>query len=108
MNPLFIVAAPPPDGPSTLLSLAPMFFIFIVFYFIWFMPLRKKQKALDALREGLKKGDRVITTGGFFGEVVKVDGRIVVLKLSDNVKVRIALDAIGGLEATQDREGNRS
>lgn len=105
---LWIATAQPGSGMATLLSLAPMFLIFIIFYLIWFLPLRKRQKALDAMRANLSKGDRVITSGGFLGEVAKVEDQIVFLKLNDQTKVRLRKDAIAGFEETPDREGNRS
>lgn len=106
MSPLLFIAQA--ETPSAFVQLAPMFLIFIVFYFIWFMPLRKKQKALDTMRDELKKGDKVITNGGFYGEVAKVEDRIVLLKLGENVKVRIARDAVAGLEIQPEKEGSRS
>jgi preprotein translocase subunit YajC len=105
---LWIAAGQPSDGMATLLSLAPMFLIFIIFYLIWFLPLRKRQKALDAMRANLDKGDKVITSGGLLGEVAKVEDQIVFLKLNEQTKVRIRRDAIAGFEETPDREGNRS
>ena len=113
MSPLLFIAQA--EAPSAFVQLAPMFIIFIIFYFIWFVPLRKKQKALDTMRDDLKKGQddlkkgqKVITNGGFYGEVVKVEDGIVLLKLGDNIKVRIARDAIAGLERQPDKEGSRS
>lgn len=104
----WIAAAPPAGGMATLLSLAPMFLIFIIFYLIWFMPLRKRQKALDAIRANLTKGDKVVTSGGFLGEVVKAEDHIVFLKLNDQTKVRVRRDAIAGIEGTPEKEGIQS
>ena len=111
MTLFLLAAAPPPQGPSPLLQLVPYFLIFLVFYFLIIHPTRKAEKeretALAELREGLKKGDRVVTNGGLYGEVVKADGKIVVLKLADNVKVRIARTAIAGPEVPEDdKKGN--
>ena len=99
MTPTLLLAQAPGE-PSLLVSLMPMALIFAVFYFIWFRPLRQKQKALEALLERLKKGDKVVTTGGFYGEVVKAEGDVVVLKLAETVKVRVAKRAIAGLEGS--------
>lgn len=93
--------------PSLLVSLMPMILIFLVFYFIWFMPIRKKQKALQELIENLKKGDRVVTNGGFYGEVVKTQDHTVLLKIADNVKVRVAKRAIAGLEGSPEDTESR-
>ena len=103
-----LIATAPSQGAALFQSLVPMILIFVVFYFILFRPMSQKQKALAAMREALEKGDKVITNGGLYGEVAKVEGHKVVLKLSDNVKVRIARDFIAGLESQQEREGNRS
>ncbi len=84
----------------------PMVLIFIVFYLVLFAPMRKKQKALEQMIETLKKGDRVVTNGGLYGEVVKSDDATVILKLAENVKVKVAKRAIAGLEGSpEDKEG---
>ena len=84
--------------PSMLVQLMPMILIFLVFYVIWFLPLRKKQKAHDELLANLGKGDKVVTNGGLYGKVLKAEGEVIVLELADNVRVRVARRAIGGLE----------
>ncbi len=107
MSLTFVAAAPPQDGASMLISFVPLILMFLIFYFIWFVPIRKKQKALDEFRAKLEKGDRVVTNSGFYGEIAKVEDRIIHLKLSDNVRVRVAREAIAGLEeAPKERDGN--
>ena len=102
-----LIAAAQAQQPPVWLQLLPMMMIFVIFYVIWFMPLRKKQMALEKVIDNLKKGDKVVTNGGFYGDVVKVEGNIVVLKLADNVKVRVAKRAIGGLAGSaEDNGGN--
>ena len=91
---------------SAFIQLMPMVLIFTVFYVVWFLPLRKKQRALDEMVDNLSKGDKVITNGGFYGKVIKVDGEKVVLELADNVRVRVAKRAIGGLEGSQADNGS--
>ena len=80
------------------LGMVPMVAIFAIFYFLIVMPMRKRQKNLQALVDSLKKGDRVVTTGGLFGEIAAIDSAVVVLKVADNVKLRVARSAIAGLE----------
>ncbi|HXO26800.1 MAG TPA: preprotein translocase subunit YajC [Thermoanaerobaculia bacterium] len=91
---------------NPLLQFAPMFLIFALFYVLMIVPSRKRQKALQQLLENLKKGDRVVTNGGLYGEVAAVTGATVVLKVSDNVKVRVAKSAITGLEPDAEKGGN--
>ena len=75
-----------------------MILILLVFYFIWFVPLRKKQKAVDDMIAALAKGDKVITNSGFYGKIVKVEDDTLVLELADNVRVRVARRAVAGLQ----------
>ena len=74
-------------------SLVPMLVIFAIFYFVLVMPMRKRQKALQAVIENLKRGDRVVTTGGLYGEVAAVEPSYVLLKVADNVKLKVAKSA---------------
>lgn len=91
---------------NQLLQLAPLLLIFVLFYVLMIVPMRKRQKALAQMVENLKKGDRVITNGGLYGEVAAVAGAAVILKIADNVKVKIAKSAITGLEPDAEKGGN--
>jgi preprotein translocase subunit YajC len=90
---------------SPWLSFAPMIAIFAIFYFLVFWPVRKRQKALRKLIENLKRGDKVVTNGGLYGEVAALDGPVLHLKIADNVKVRVARSSIAGLEGEAEPEG---
>lgn len=93
---LIVAAAQSPQSP--LFSLVPMLIIFGIFYVIWFMPIRKKQKQLRSFVDTLSKGNKVVTHGGIYGEVAKVDEQTLLLKVSDNVKIKISKSAIAGPE----------
>ena len=77
--------------------------ILAIFYLLVWVPARKKQKYFQTLVESLKKGDRIVTTGGLYGEVVSVDGPTVILKIADTVKVKVAKAAIASLEGDGDK-----
>lgn len=93
------------DGQSALLSFVPMLVIMGIFYVLLFLPMRKRQRALAQMIEALKRGDRVITNGGIYGEVAGVDAATVILKIADNVKIKVAKSAIAGLEGKEGKEG---
>ncbi len=103
----YLLVAAAPQGPSPLLNMMPLVLIFVVFYFVMWAPIRKKQKALEQVVESLKKGDKVVTNGGLYGEVVRADDATVVLKLAENVKVKVAKRAIAGLEGSPEDKGGR-
>ena len=73
---------------GALTGLAPMLLIFVIFYVVLMLPMQRQRKALQQVIANLKKGDRVLTTGGLFGEVTAVEGATVMLRIADNVRVR--------------------
>jgi preprotein translocase subunit YajC len=83
-------------GGSPLSMLLPFVLIFAVFYFIVIMPAKKQQRQKEAMVAALKKGDRVITTGGIYGTVAAVEDTSLLLKVSENAKIRISKTAIAG------------
>lgn len=92
------------QSQNPLVSLIPIFLVFGIFYFLLLAPMRKRQKAVQKMVSELKRGDRVVTTGGLIGEVAAVEDRVVHLKLADNVKVRVVKSAIAGLEGSPEAE----
>jgi preprotein translocase subunit YajC len=92
-------------GGSLLQGIVPMLLIFAIFYFLLIAPMRKRQKALQKLVDSMTKGDKVVTNGGLYGTVVAVEDKVVVLKVADNVKIRVAKSAIAGLEGEEPQGG---
>lgn len=75
-------------GTDTITLIVVLVLIFAMFYFLTIRPQRKRQKEQQLLIEGLKKGDRVITVGGIYGEVESTDEESVMLKVeSGTVRV---------------------
>lgn len=79
----------------------------LIFYLIVWVPARRRQKAFQGMLEALKKGDRVVTTGGLYGEIVAVDSGTVILKIADTVKVKVAKSAISALEGQEGDKGDK-
>jgi preprotein translocase subunit YajC len=84
---------------NPLISFAPMIIIFIIFYFLLIRPQQKRQKELQKMVEGLKKGDRVVTAGGIIGTVTSLQNDYVVLKVGDGEanKMEVLKSAISGI-----------
>jgi len=94
---LLMAGSAPAEGgaaPNPLISMAPFVLIFVLFYFLFIMPKQKEQKKHDLMLKALKKGDRVLTTGGLFGTVVGVKDNVVVLKIAENVKAEFQLSSV--------------
>lgn len=86
------------DTSSTLMKFAPLFLIFAVFYFLLIRPQQKQmQKQAQVIKE-LKKGDKVITGGGFVGTIAKVeDDDYLMVDLAKDVRVKVVRSSVQGL-----------
>ncbi len=89
--------------PHPLVQLAPMFLIFGIFYFFIIRPQQKRQKELSKLVEGVKKGDKIVTSGGILGIVTSVQQDYVVIKTgdSDQTKMEVLKSAITGIRGQE-------
>ena len=68
----------------------PLILIFVIFYFFLIRPQQKKVKEHKAMVQSLKRGDKVVTSGGIVGTVERViDNDKVEVEISENVKVEI-------------------
>ena len=95
----FILAQAGAQGPAaSWISFVPMLLILVVFYFLIVAPMRKRQKELGQLVDKLQKGDKVVTNGGLHGEVAGVEGAVVLVKIADQVKVKVSKSAIAQVE----------
>ena len=68
--------------------------IFGVMWLFMIRPQRKQQKELQAFRDGLKKGDKVVTVGGIYGTVAEVKEGTVLIEVDNNVKIRVSKQAL--------------
>ena len=95
----------PSTQPNLLQSpMVPIVLMLVVFWFLLIRPQTKKQKEHQAMVAGLKKGDQVITNGGVYGKVVGVSDRVIVLRISDNVKIEVAKQCVASFQPTQPEE----
>ncbi|MBI4386723.1 MAG: preprotein translocase subunit YajC [Elusimicrobia bacterium] len=81
-------------APNPLLSFLPIAAIFLIFYLLVIRPQQRQTKEHQKMLEALKKGDRVLTSGGLYGTVAGFRGTDVELKISENTKVLVARSAI--------------
>lgn len=94
---LFAMAAPA-DGSSPWLQFVPFVLVLGIFYFIILMPMRKKQQKVQTFLQGLKVGDRVITTGGIYGQVTRLGDQSIQLQIADKLRIEVAKASIGGYQ----------
>lgn len=90
---------PASQGTTALLiQFLPFAMILAIFYLMVLMPMRKRQRKVQEFQAALKPGDRVVTTGGIYGQITKINDQTVQLQIAQNVRIDIAKAAIGGLQ----------
>jgi preprotein translocase subunit YajC len=87
-------AAPVNPTLAFFIQYAPILLIFAVMYLLLIRPQQQRQKQMDQMLKGIKKGDRVVTSGGILGTVVGVDDAKVVLRIAEDVKVEFTKASI--------------
>lgn len=92
------MAAPPNQGGSVLVQLIPFALVLAIFYFIILLPMKRRQKKVEEFLKALKVGDRVVTSGGIFGSITKLNEQSVQLQIAQNVRVDVARSAIVGYQ----------
>ena len=80
---------------NPILSFLPLILMFVVFYFLLIRPQQKRQQEHTAMVKNLKKGDRVVTSGGIIGTVHTLQDDYIVLKVGDqDMKLEVLRSAI--------------
>ena len=87
-----------PDGTSPLVQVIPFVLILGIFYFIILLPTKRKQQKVQTFLDALKVNDKVVTTGGIYGQITKLDDQRVELQIADKVRIKVSRQAIGGYE----------
>jgi preprotein translocase subunit YajC len=79
-------------------QLVPFALVLAIFYFIILLPMKRKQRKIQEFLNNLKVGDRVITTGGIYGQVTKLSEQSVQLQIADKIRIEVAKASIGGYQ----------
>ena len=85
-------------------SLLPLILIFVIFYFLLIRPQQKKAKEQKNMIDNLKKGDKIVTSGGIYGFIEAVGTNTVTLKVGENVKIKLGKPYVAALRASSDED----
>ena len=94
---IFLMGQPASSGGgqgNAWLSFLPLLLVFVVFYFFMIRPQMRKQKEMNAYRSSLKKGDKVVTTGGIYGRVHEVKDNYVMMDAGGDVRLKVDKNAL--------------
>jgi preprotein translocase subunit YajC len=78
------------QGAGGLTGLIPIILMFVIFYFLLIRPQQKKTKEHRAMISNLKKGDRIVTSGGIHGRITGLDENTLTVEISEKVRVKVA------------------
>jgi len=84
------------DGGNPWIAVFPWVAILAIVYFVVLLPARRNQKKVEEFRQNLKVGDRVITTGGIYGQVTRLGEESIQLQIADKLRIEVAKASIGG------------
>jgi len=93
-----IAMGAPAQGASGLVAFIPFALIMGIVYFLILLPMKNLQKKVQAFQDALKAGDKVITTGGIYGRITKVNDKSVQIEIADKVRIEVSRAAVGGYQ----------
>lgn len=89
-------------------AFVPLILMFVIFYFLLIRPQQKKAKEHQNMINSLKKGDKIITSGGIHGTIVSLDDTSVNLEIADKVTIRINRGNVGsGVQGATPRKKDK-
>ena len=101
---LLSLIAQAPGQPGGIALFLPLILIMVIFYFLMILPAQRRQKKVNEMLGALKNGDKVITNGGIYGTIVGLEGDTVQLRIAEQVKMKVARNAIAGMQAEPPKE----
>ncbi len=94
-----------PAGAFDIMTIVPLILIFVVFYFLLIRPQQKKVKEHRDMVTNLRRGDRIVTSGGIIGKITKVVSEAELqLEIADDVRVRCARSMVASMYARGDED----
>jgi len=93
---------------NPLVGIAPLLIMFVIFYFLLIRPQQKKAKQHKELLGNLRRGDRIITSGGLYGRIEEVNADELTINLGNDVMVTVNRNYVSGLAEHQPREPKKA
>ena len=91
---IILMMQPEGQDANPLMSFLPLLLIVVVFYFFMIRPQMKRQKETRKFREGLAKGDKVVTTGGIYGKIVTIHETTISLEIAKEIVIKVDKNGI--------------
>lgn len=100
------MAPPPADGeqPSILVMLGWFPILILLFYFLMVRPQMKREKEVKSMLDSVKVGDRVVTSSGMHGKVIRIENNIFTIEIAQNVRVDFERTAVASVRNKKEKE----
>ena len=98
---LIAMGAPAPGAPNAWVQLLPFALVLGIFYFIILLPMKRRQQKVSAFLSALKVDDKVVTSGGIYGTITRLNDQTVQLQIADRVRIELSRNAIIGYQGQE-------
>ncbi|MGE5258468.1 MAG: preprotein translocase subunit YajC [Hyphomicrobiales bacterium] len=87
----------PEGGAANFATFIPLILMFVIFYFLLIRPQQKRNKEHRGMIANLKKGDRIVTSGGLHGRITGMDETTLTVEIADKVRVKVNRGNVAGI-----------
>jgi preprotein translocase subunit YajC len=98
---ILAMAAPSQGAPSALVQLLPFALVLAIFYFIILLPMKRRQQKVTDFLAALKVDDKVVTSGGIYGTITRVNDQSLQLQIAERVRIEVSRNAIVGYQGQE-------
>ena len=106
------MGTPAQGAPNAWVQLLPFALVLGIFYFIILLPMKRRQQKVQTFLSALKVDDKVVTSGGIYGTITRLNDQTVQLQIAERVRVDVSRNAIVGYQGqapvTTDGSGSSS
>jgi preprotein translocase subunit YajC len=95
------MGAPAAGAPSAWVQLMPFVLVVGIFYFVILLPMKKRQQKVQTFLAALKVGDKVVTSGGMYGSITRLNDQSVQVQVADKVRVEMSRSAVVGYQGQE-------
>lgn len=92
---------------NILVSYGPIVVMIVIFYFMLYRPQKKEQVRRKEMLDNLKKGHKIMTIGGIYGEITAIKDNIVTVKIADKVEIEVARSSVN-TNVTQEKKAEKA
>jgi preprotein translocase subunit YajC len=98
---LIAMGTPAAGAPSAWVQLLPFALVLGIFYFVILLPMKRKQQKVQAFLSALKVDDKVVTSGGMYGTITRLNDNTIQLQIAERVRVELSRNAIVGYQGQE-------